>query len=80
MVRHFTVNECTGVRFTLIPYNISSRRFYKSMKKINKNINLNPWWITGITDGDGTFSILAGNNTTKSNWAFRPVFQLRIIL
>lgn len=46
------------------------------MKKINKNINLNPWWITGITDGDGTFSILAGNNTTKSNWAFRPVFQL----
>ena len=42
----------------------------------NKFINLNPWWITGITDGDGTFSIIAGKNTTKSQWAFRPVFQL----
>lgn len=46
------------------------------MTKINKQTNINPWWITGITDGDGTFSIIAGNNTTKSNWAFRPVFQL----
>lgn len=40
------------------------------------NNNINPWWITGITAGDGTFSIIAGSNTTKSTWASRPVFQL----
>ena len=37
---------------------------------------MNPWWITGFTDGDGTFTITSGSNTTKSGWSFKLLFQL----
>ena len=30
--------------------------------KINSNLSLNPWLLTGFTDGDGSFTILASKN------------------
>lgn len=44
----------------------------KATKRLfNNNITIKPWWITGITDSEGNFSINYNNKTKKVSFAFK---------
>lgn len=40
------------------------------------SLALNPWYITGITDGDGNFSISIIKNKNKTGWLVIPSFTI----
>lgn len=65
---------CINKRFfsqALLPTNIS--KFTES--PINSNLSLNPWYLTGFTDGDGSFSILVSKDIRgKLLCKVQPVF------
>lgn len=41
------------------------------MLKNNKNMNISPWWVTGITDGEGNFSLNITVKNKKINASFK---------
>ena len=68
------LNINTNKRFfsqALLPTNIS--KFTESL--INSDLSLNPWFLTGFTDGDGSFSILTSKDIRgKLLCKVQPVF------
>ena len=44
----------------------------------NKNLVINPLWLTGFIDGEGSFFISIYKNTNKVGWAVKPEFQIRL--
>lgn len=56
---------------------VENRRFGNSQNI--KDLNLNPWFVTGFTDGEGSFSIIvAKSGTFKVQWQARLFFQISI--
>ena len=57
---------------------------YNNINKIDNNYNnnnLNPYFITGFVDGEGSFSlILAKDKKYKLGWLVYPVFQISLHL
>lgn len=44
-----------------------------------QNIKLNPWFVTGFTDAEGSFStVVAKSNNLKVNWQARLFFQISL--
>jgi len=44
---------------------------------INKeSFNLNPWFITGFTDGDGSFSVSIAKKKSGTGWKIQPIFTI----
>ena len=41
-----------------------------------KSISLYPQWITGFTDGEGSFSISAWKSQTTTGWKFKHIFTI----
>jgi len=42
-----------------------------------ENLKLNPWSVTGFTDGEGCFNVsIAENKNFKLGWKVQPRFQL----
>lgn len=45
--------------------------------KLTSNYNLNPWWITGYTDGDGCFMLnIISSKSNKVGYSAVLVYQL----
>ena len=45
----------------------------------NNSSKLNPWWITGFTDAEGSFQIILRYDTRlKINWRVGPAFQIKL--
>ena len=59
---------------------ITLRKSYTSLSTIplnNLSVNLNPWYITGFSDGESNFTVrIFKSNTVKVGWAVQPVFQI----
>jgi len=49
-------------------------------KYLNKtNISLNPWWLTGYTDGEGNFTIkTVSASSTKIGYTVRLIYQITV--
>ena len=48
-------------------------------KSYDKNTNvfsLNPWFITGFTDGDGSFSVSIAKKKSGIGWKIQPIFTI----
>lgn len=44
---------------------------------INSSINLNPWFVTGFADAEGSFSVLIQENIKyKSSWRIKIIFSI----
>jgi NADH:ubiquinone oxidoreductase subunit K len=51
------------------------QRYYSTL--IPQNQRLDPWWVTGFVDGEGTFSVsVVESSTTKTGWAVQPKFSI----
>jgi hypothetical protein len=74
-----------------IPSNqlITLRRSYSSIRECetshinlynqSKFHNLNPWYLTGFSDGESNFTVrIFKSNTTKLGWTIQPVFQIML--
>lgn len=59
---------------------ITLRKSYTSLSTIplnNLSVNLDPWYITGFSDGESNFTVrIFKSNTVKVGWAVQPVFQI----
>jgi LAGLIDADG DNA endonuclease family protein len=54
-----------------------NNKLKKMMNKINNK--LNPNWVTGFTDGEGSFMILLEKNKKSENkWQVKPCFQIAL--
>lgn len=43
----------------------------------NKDSSINPFWVSGLTDGDGSFWVtVTKSKTTKTGWAVSPYFSI----
>lgn len=57
--------------------NPSKQLFVKSFSTSNNLSNINPWFWTGLIDGEGSFTIIVcKSNTHNSGWRIEPKFQL----
>jgi len=62
-----------------IPSNhlITLRRLYTSLSTSNLSDNLNPWLLTGFSDGESNFTVrIIKSNSVKVGWVVQPVFQI----
>ena len=57
---------------------VNSRRNYSTLKnKIDEHFaQINPWFITGFTDGDGSFSVSIAKKKSGSGWKIQPLFTI----
>ena len=59
---------------------INALRTYKSathMPNIVKTLNTNPWFVTGFTDAEGSFSVLIQHNSAyRLNWRIKVIFAI----
>lgn len=44
----------------------------------SKPASLHPQWVTGFTDGEGSFSISAWKSQTKTGWKFKHLFTIAV--
>jgi len=61
--------------------NYPSKQFKSSLSTLHSDINvqLNPSWVTGFTDAEGTFTVVFDKvNTRKLNWRIQPKFQISL--
>jgi hypothetical protein len=61
--------------------NYPSKQFKSSFSTLHSDINiqLNPSWVTGFTDAEGTFTVVFDKvNTRKLNWRIQPKFQISL--
>ena len=57
--------------------NLTKGKFF-SINKLNNNIN--PWYITGITDGDGSFYVqIKSYKNTKGDKKWKIVLVYRLV-
>ena len=47
-----------------------------STRPNKESFNLNPWFITGFTDGDGSFSVSITKKKSGTGWKIQPVFSI----
>ena len=47
-------------------------------KQTNKGLVINPLWLTGFIDGEGSFHISIYKNKNKVGWAVKPEFEIRL--
>jgi hypothetical protein len=55
------------------------RRSYSSISTnlCNLSDNLNPWFVTGFSDGESNFTVrITKSNSVKIGWTVQPVFQI----
>jgi len=48
----------------------------KSSDKNTNILSLNPWFITGFTDGDGSFSVSIAKKKSGLSWKIQPIFTI----
>ena len=60
-----------------INYPSKQFKFYLSTLQSDKNVQLNPYWVTGFTDAEGTFTIgLDKVKKRKLGWRIQSKFQI----
>lgn len=76
--------------FTKFSYNsiavskICSRESFIEKEISNSNIDqnlykLDPWWITGFSDGEASFSIsISSPVSNNGNWSIKPTFAIHL--
>ena len=83
----FLAQQVRNLRFTLMggesyyQINYPSKQFkiYFSTLHSDINVQLNPYWVTGFTDAEGTFTVVLDKvNTRKLNWRIQPKFQISL--
>jgi hypothetical protein len=63
------------IPFKLINYSLIHKKNYKLTS--NSTSDLDPWFITGYTDGEGSFSIKVKQRTnTKFGFYIDPVYSI----
>ena len=58
---------------------ITSTRSYTCSTNLSRNLpnNLNPWYLTGFSDGESNFTVrIFQSNLVKVGWIVQPVFQI----
>jgi hypothetical protein len=72
--------RCTlmgGASYYQINYPSKQIKFYFSTLQSEKNVLLNPYWITGFTDAEGTFTIVIDKvKKLKLGWRIQSKFQI----
>jgi hypothetical protein len=58
-------------------YTAVSNHSFKE-KQTNKGLVINPLWLTGFIDGEGSFHISIYKNKNKVGWAVKPEFEIRL--
>ena len=48
----------------------------KLSNKFEDNFSLNPWFITGFTDGDGSFAVSITKKKSGTGWKIQPIFTI----
>jgi len=87
-IRSLVLDRGTHLRYALmgfernyqvrIPSNylITLKRLYSSLP-INLSDNLNPWFLTGFSDGESNFTVrVTKSNSVKVGWVIQPAFQI----
>jgi len=74
--------RCTlmgGASYYQINYPSKQFKIYFSTLQTDKNVQLNPYWVTGFTDAEGTFTVVFDKvNTRKLNWRIQSKFQISL--
>lgn len=82
---HYFISHCKKKSYTTLTSNEISTALLQLPKKVGRCIaspaqdedNLNPWFITGFSDGESSFTVrIVKNNTIKVGWVVQPVFQI----
>ena len=59
---------------------VPSKQLIRNFSTIKNPSNLNPWFLTGFTDGEGSFSVIIDkNNKRKLGWRVEGMDSIRII-
>jgi LAGLIDADG DNA endonuclease family protein len=83
----FLVQRARNLRCTLMggasyyQINYPSKQFKSYFSTLHSDINvqLNPSWVTGFTDAEGTFTVVFDKvNTRKLNWRIQAKFQISL--
>jgi len=83
----FLAKKARSLRCTLMGFersyqiNNPSKQFkiYYSTLNSDLNVQLNPYWVTGFTDAEGTFTIVIDkNNKRKLGWRIQSKFQISL--
>jgi len=83
----FIANKAINLRCTLMGFERSYQinnpskqfKFYFSTLHSFQNVQLNPYWITGFTDAEGTFSIVIDKVIKrKLGWRIQSKFQISL--
>ncbi len=54
-------------------------KFYFSTLYSLQNVQLNPYWVTGFTDADGTFTIVIDKTIKRTlGWRIQSKFQISL--
>ena len=65
----------------LVAFNINNNIIYYSTLTTPKKqlVKINPWFITGLTDGEGSFIVgVVRNNNYKTGWNIKARFQIAL--
>lgn len=63
----------------ILNYSTKLKRSYTSLIDTNSIKPLNPWWVTGYTDGEGNFTIKTiAAKTTKIGYTVRLIYQITV--
>jgi hypothetical protein len=72
--------RCTlmgGASYYQINYPSKQFKFYFSTLQSDKNVQLKPYWVTGFTDAEGTFTIVIDKvQKRKLGWRIQSKFQI----
>ena len=68
---------------TVLPQMTSLQRFFYTavsnfQPKPNRGLVINPLWLTGFIDGEGSFLISIFQNQNKVGWAVKPEFEISL--
>ena len=62
--------------------NVNTRRYYATLSNNKHKINdlqIDPWFITGFSDGEGCFSCsVLKSSSYKFGWEVQPIFQIKL--
>lgn len=85
----FFAQQARNLRCTLMggasyyQINYPSKQFKSYFSTLHSDsdikVQLNPYWVTGFTDAEGTFTVVFDKiNTRKLNWRIQPKFQISL--
>ncbi len=62
-----------------VPHFTKNLRLYSSLATSESQINLNPYWVTGFIDGEGSFIVILEENLKyKLDWRVGAIFSINI--